>query len=159
LQFVIDRPARFDLHHAARTRHHHVPFRNPLPILPKISGPLIAKRADAYDEMATAMKSADLLFLGALVVILAGVLFTAMHSIPRARGAEQPEGVSVALLYVLMTTTDLSDGSKSRFPSRVYLTNAQCEAVAGLWKQQSPSNVSYDCWTVPLQAFVHEPGP
>jgi hypothetical protein len=34
------------------------------------------------------MKSADLLSLGALIVILAGLLFTAMHSTPRAHGAE-----------------------------------------------------------------------
>jgi hypothetical protein len=34
------------------------------------------------------MKSSDLLALGALVVILAGLLFTAMHSTPRAHGAE-----------------------------------------------------------------------
>ena len=40
------------------------------------------------------MRSADLLALGALIVIVAGLLFTAMHSIPRAHGAEPP-------LYVL----------------------------------------------------------
>jgi len=34
------------------------------------------------------MRSADLLCPGALVVILAGLLFTAMHSSPRAHGAE-----------------------------------------------------------------------
>jgi hypothetical protein len=34
------------------------------------------------------MKSAHRLALGALIVILAGLLFTAMHSIPRAHGAE-----------------------------------------------------------------------
>jgi hypothetical protein len=39
------------------------------------------------------MKSADLLSLGALIVILAGLLFTAMHSIPRAHGAEPPQNV------------------------------------------------------------------
>jgi hypothetical protein len=36
------------------------------------------------------MKSAEL-YLGALIVIVAGLLFTAMHSIPRARGAEPPQ--------------------------------------------------------------------